>query len=71
MDVLEIWMGGLPDVQATCDANCHFTSFSVLCPECTSDIKAFYASRVYNLVQDLPDGFFVIGANAYTLSPNI
>jgi hypothetical protein len=41
-----------------------FTSLSVLCPGGTSDSKAFYESRVYNLVQNFPDGFFVIGDNA-------
>jgi hypothetical protein len=29
------------NVQATCDASCHFTSISVLCPGSTSAIKAF------------------------------
>jgi len=56
------------NVQATCDASCRFTSLSVLCPRGTSDSKAFYASRVYNLVQELPDGYFAVGDNAYTLS---
>jgi hypothetical protein len=29
----------------------------LLCPGGTSDRKAFYASHVYNLVQDLTNGF--------------
>jgi hypothetical protein len=56
------------NVQATCDAFCRFTSLSVICPGGTSDSKSFYASNVYNLVSQLPDGFFVVGDNAYTLS---
>jgi hypothetical protein len=36
-----------------------------------SDSKAFYASQTYNAVQDLPDGFFVVGDNAYVLSPTL
>jgi hypothetical protein len=43
----------------------------VLCPGSTSDNKAFYTSHVYNLVHELPDGFFAVGDNAYTLSPTL
>jgi len=56
------------NVQATCDADCQFTSLSVLCSGSTSDNKAFYTSHVYNLVHELPGGFFAVGDNAYTLS---
>jgi hypothetical protein len=56
---------------ATCDASCRITSLSVVCPGGTSDSKAFYASRVYNLVQELPDGCFAVGDNAYTLSSTL
>jgi hypothetical protein len=59
------------NVQATCDADCRFTSLSVLCPGSTSDNKAFYTSHVYNLVHELLDGFFPVADNAYTLSPTL
>ena len=59
------------NVQATCDASCCFTSISVLCPGSTFDSKAFYTSHVYNLVQDLPDGCFVVGNNAWVLTSNL
>jgi hypothetical protein len=36
--------------QATCDANCHFTSLSDLCPGRTSDSKAVYASQAIHIV---------------------
>jgi hypothetical protein len=55
----------------TCDASCHFPPLSVLCPGSTSDSKAFYASRVYNLVQELPNRYFVTVDNAYTLSTTL
>jgi hypothetical protein len=58
------------NVQATCNATCRFTSLSVICPGDTSDSKAFYDYQVYNLVQDLPDGYFVVGDKAYILSSN-
>jgi hypothetical protein len=57
--------------QATCGASCQFTSLSVLCLGGTSDSKAFYTYQTYNSVQDLPDGFFVVGDNAYALPPTL
>ncbi len=59
------------NVQATCYADCRFTSLSVLRPGSTSDNKAFYTYHVYNLVHELPDGFFAAGHNAYLLSPTL
>jgi len=59
------------NVQAVCDASCRFTSLSVLCPGGTSDSKAFYASNTYDLVQHLPDGFYVVADNAYCLSSSL
>jgi hypothetical protein len=59
------------NVPATCDANCRFTSLSVLYPGGTSDSKAFYASQSDNLVEYLPNGFHVISENAYVLSPTL
>jgi hypothetical protein len=59
------------NVQATCDANCQLTSLYVLCPSGTSDSKAFYALQMYNLVEDLPNGFHVLGDNTCMLSPTL
>ena len=59
------------NVQATCDAQCRFTSMSVLCPGGTSDSKAFYASHVYNIVQELPGGFFILSDNACMLTSTL
>jgi hypothetical protein len=39
-----------------------------LCPGGTGDSKAFYSSDVYDLVESLPDGFYGVADNAYTLS---
>ena len=39
-----------------------------LCPRGTGDSKAFFSSEVYDLVDTLPDGFYVVADNAYTLS---
>ncbi len=59
------------NIQATCDASCSFTSLSVLCPGGTSDSKAFYSSTTYNLVEQLPEGFYILADNAYCLSSTL
>jgi hypothetical protein len=58
-------------LSGTLDTSSHFTPISVLCPGGTSDSKAFYTSHVYNLGQDLPNGYFAIGENAYILTSNL
>jgi hypothetical protein len=59
------------NIQATCDVNCKFTPISCMCPGGSSDSKSFYHSTTYNLVQNLPNGYFVVGDNAYTLSSTL
>jgi hypothetical protein len=60
------------NVQATCDAQCQFTSLSVLCPDGgTSDRKAFCASHVCNIVQELLGGFFILSDNACVLTSTL
>jgi hypothetical protein len=59
------------NVQATYDVSCHFTSLSVLCPGDTPNCKAFHASQFYNSVEELPDGYFVVVDNAYSLSTTL
>jgi hypothetical protein len=49
------------NVQAACDVNCKFTLISCICPGGISDNKSFYCSNNYNLVQNLPNGYFVVG----------
>ncbi len=59
------------NVQATCDANCRFTSISILCPGGSGDSKAFAASSLQQFVSTLPRGFYVVADNAYTLSDTL
>ena len=59
------------NVQATCDLCCHFTLVSVLCPGGTGDSKAFSGSTLYDFIQGLPAGFYMIADNAYTLSEHL
>ncbi len=53
------------NVQATCDAECRFTSISILCPGGTGDSKAFAASYLHQYVSSLPQGIYLVGDNAY------
>ena len=56
------------NIQAPCDACCHFTLVSVLSPGGTGDSKAFFGSRLlYDFIQGLPAGFYMIADNAYML----
>jgi hypothetical protein len=54
-----------------CDASCTFNSLSVLCHGGMSDSKAFYSSKTYNLVEQHPEGFYVLADNAYCLSSTL
>ena len=69
--VKDYFSGHYVNVQATCDASCCFTSLSVLCPGVLGESKAFYPSKTYNLVEQLPEGFYVVADNAYCLSSTL
>ena len=56
------------NVQAACDADCRFTALSVMCPGGTGDSKALHGSALYEIIENLPITFYVVGDNAYTLS---
>jgi hypothetical protein len=53
------------NVQATFDADCLFTSLSVLCPGSKSDNKAFYTSHMIFLMA------FLLVVTMLTLSPTL
>ena len=59
------------NVQATCDADCRFTYLSIHCPGGTGDSKAFFGCSLYDVVDSLPKGFYVVADNAYTLSDHV
>jgi hypothetical protein len=46
----------------------HNSVISILCPGGTGDSKALFSSDVNDLVESLPNGFYVVADNAYTLS---
>jgi len=59
------------NVQAACNAKCHFTYLSVQCPRSTGDSKAFFGSSLHNFIGSLPTGFFIVADNAYMLSDHL
>ena len=57
------------NIQAVCDANLRFIYISIKAPGRTNDARAY--SRCLGLrrwVQSLPDEYYIIGDNAYTLT---
>ena len=56
------------NVQAVCGARCRFTYVSVVSPGGANDCMAFVKSSLYDIVNNLPYGFYIIGDNAYVIS---
>jgi hypothetical protein len=59
------------NMQAACDADCRFIHISILCPGGTGDSKAFGACYLHQYVSSLPQGFYMLADNAYTLSDTL
>jgi hypothetical protein len=53
------------NIQAACDARCRFISVCVAAPSGTNDIAAFRKCPLFQQVQNLPIGNYIIGDNAY------
>ena len=51
--------------QAICDSSLRFLFVSVKSPGKTNDLKAYRMSRLYDLIEGLPEGYFCGGDNAY------
>jgi hypothetical protein len=58
-------------VQALCDAKLRFILISVLCPGKTNDWSAYGKSVMRNLVEALPNGFYILGDAAYVNSEHL
>ena len=59
------------NVQAACDAKCRFISVCIAAPGGTNDIAAFRKCPLFQEVQSLPIGNYIIGDNAYVCTENI
>ncbi len=58
-------------MQALCDAKLRFLLISVLCPGKTNDWSAYGTSVMRNLVEALPNGFYILGDAAYVNSEHL
>jgi hypothetical protein len=59
------------NVQALCDAKLRFLLISVLCPGKTNDWSAYGKSVMRNLVEALPEDFYILGDAAYVNSEHL
>ena len=59
------------NVQAACDARCRFIFLSIRCPGGTGDSRAFYGTKMDEFLKALPQGFYAVADNAYTLSATL
>ena len=51
--------------QALCDSSLRFLFVSVKSPGKTNDLKAYRMSKLYDLIESLPEGYWCGGDNAY------
>ena len=57
------------NIQAVCDANLRFIYFAVASPGKTNDLRAFgRCEKLQRWLHNLPNEYFLVGDNAYTLS---
>jgi hypothetical protein len=59
------------NVQAACDSSSRFTWISIRSPGGTGDSKAFYGTSLHSLLSTLPEGYYIVADNAYTLSKSL
>jgi hypothetical protein len=59
------------NVQAACDARCQFVYASLAAPGGTNDIVAFQKTSLFQKINSLPVGKYVIGNNAYVCTENL
>jgi hypothetical protein len=59
------------NVQAVCDSKCRFIFFAVAAPGKTPDQTAFERTSLYELIQNLPPGIYIVADAAYTLCEGV
>ena len=59
------------NVQAVVDANLKFIYFGVIGPGSMNDNRSYKKSGLESIINNLPNGFFILGDAAYTLSNNL
>jgi len=59
------------NVQAACDSSSRFTWISIRSPGGTGASQAFYGTSLHSLLSTLPEGYYIVADNAYTLSKSL
>jgi len=59
------------NAQAVVDSNLKFLYFGVIGPGSMNDNRSYMKSGLESIVKNLPNGFFILGDTAYTLSNNL
>lgn len=59
------------NVQAVCDSRCSFIGFCVKSPGKVSDVSAYSKWELSCIIDGLPNGYYIVGDNAYTLTPHL
>ncbi len=54
-----------------CDARCRFIFLLIQCPGETGDSRVFYGTKMDEFLKALPQGFYAVADNAYTLSATL
>lgn len=59
------------NVQAVCDPKLRFTFLAVNTPGSTHDMRAFRNCSLFNVVESLPEAYYLVGDNAYTITNHL
>jgi hypothetical protein len=59
------------NVQAMCDADCHFLFFALASPGKTNDVVALHKTSLSAWIKSLPPGFFVAAECAYSITEHL
>jgi hypothetical protein len=59
------------NIQAVCDSDLRFIYFSVAAPGSTNDVEAISRLLLFDLIENLPHGYYVIGDSAYNATEHL
>jgi hypothetical protein len=59
------------NAQVVCDRHLRILFASIMCPGKTNDVNAYRHSKIAELIESLPVGYFVVGDNAYVNSNHL
>ena len=59
------------NIQAVADCNCKFLYFALAAPGSTNDAQAITRVSAFKQIENIPEGYYVIGDSAYTASERL